>query len=102
MTEFTGRLVISSGLLVMTNKKMFVKFTVRLGSNCITTDRQTDAITFVLVIWHKISPAEKGQKIAGGRSRVCPNFFCSLLFTGMCTLVLWIIILPTRITHFIA
>ncbi len=36
--------VISSGLLVMTNEKMSVKFTVRLGSNCITTDRQRDAI----------------------------------------------------------
>ncbi len=22
---------------------------------------------------------------------VCPNFYCSLLFTGMCTLILWII-----------
>ncbi len=38
-----------------------------------------------------VSPVEKGPKIAGGRSRVCPNFFCGLLFTGMCTLILWII-----------
>ncbi len=37
------------------------------------------------------SPAAKGQKRARGRSRVCPNFSCSLLFTGMCTLILWII-----------
>ncbi len=37
------------------------------------------------------SPVGKGQKIAGSRSRVCPNFFCSLLFTGMWTLILWII-----------
>ncbi len=32
----------------------------------------------------RISPAEKGQKRAIGRSGVCPNFFCGLLFTRMC------------------
>ncbi len=35
------------------------------------------------------SPMAKGQKRARGRSRVCPNFYCSLLFTRMCTLILW-------------
>ena len=39
----------------------------------------------------QFSPAPKGQKRAGGRSRVCPNFYCSLLFTRMCTLNLCII-----------
>ncbi len=38
-----------------------------------------------------ISPVEKGQKWPGGRSRACPKCFCSLLFTWMCTLILWII-----------
>ncbi len=37
------------------------------------------------------SPAAKGQKRHIGRSGVCPNFFCGLLFTRMCTLILWII-----------
>ncbi len=48
---------------------------------------------FIAVLWllWLISPAEKGQKRAGGRSRVCPNFYCRLLVTGMCTLILWII-----------
>ena len=45
------------------------------------------------------SPAEKGQKRAGGRSRACPNFYCSLLVTGMCTLILWIIRLASQEQH---
>ncbi len=35
-------------------------------------------------------PAANGKKMAEGRSRVCPNFYCSLLFTGIRTLNLWI------------
>ena len=54
VSNYTDRFhwkVISSGLLVMTTKKMFVKFTVRLGSNCLTTDRQTAAIRKCVYIY---------------------------------------------------
>ncbi len=47
-------------------------------------------IHYLYTIVMPYSPAAKCQKRARGRSRVCPNFYCSLLFTGMCTLILWI------------
>ncbi len=34
----------------------------------------------------------KRAKNAGGRSGVCPNFVCSFLLTGICTLILWIML----------
>ncbi len=56
-----------------------------------TQDINTVITEVFQVITLPYSPVEKAQKRAIGRSRVCPNFYCSLLFTGMCTLILWII-----------
>ncbi len=50
---------------------------------------------FVLFLSYS-SPVAKGQKWPGGRSRVCPKCFCSLLCTWIFTLILWIIRLISR------
>ncbi len=45
----------------------------------------------IFLILGPIVRRQKAKKRARGRRRVCPNFYCSLLVTGMCTLILWII-----------